>query len=191
LADIQAGKYGAAQVFDVQRYPSLPTAGAEFTVSDFDLPVDYSNQSLSRLTMSPGQYVQFVQVSASPCSYAIDLFDSHGSKISRIESGGSIYALDNQGFLHVSDPGDYGTFITNNMGYTLGSSLTYVPSLGLVTCAQAAAYAANTVPFSHPTTIPTLSEWGMIILCVLLAGIGLLRARSHARHRGTVLSVKA
>jgi hypothetical protein len=126
--------------------------------------------------MNPGDYIAFVFI--SDCSYAIDLYDSNNVLRIRLQDGGSIYGLDPLGFLHVGPQGA-GTFIANSLGYPLGGSLTYTPSVGLVDCAALAAYVPNTVPQAapSPSTIPTLSEWGMIALASTIALLAFVAIR--------------
>lgn len=144
---ITQGRYGAAQVFDVQRSPALPLAGQAFTASAFAAPVQ-GGFPLTRYTIAPDQYVSLVKVSDTPCRYGISLFDGNGL-VRVIHASGIVYGLGDEGFLHVSEPDDFGTFVSNgNTGYVYGGSLSYTPTTGEATCPQADTYAANPTPIA-------------------------------------------
>jgi hypothetical protein len=140
-AELANGKFGAAQVFDVQRSPALPTANNSFTVSGFATPFSDTTQ----YTIQPGQYIMFFKVTDSPCRYGITLYNADDTVNRVIASSGTIYGIAPQGFLHDSSIGS-GTFVANSAGYATGSSLTYTPPMGEATCADTAAYLPNTVP---------------------------------------------
>lgn len=152
-ADLANGRYGAAQVFDVQRSPAFPTAGQQFTVSGMDNPYDSNGQ----YTLATGQYIQFVQISTSPCRYGITLFDSNNSVVRVIHASGTIEGLGSGGFLHVSDPGGYGTYVSNSAGFSLGSSNSYVPTTGQADCTETANYAANSTPIQSAVQTYTVT----------------------------------
>ena len=152
LAELANGRYGAAQVFDVQRSPAFPVAGQNFTVSNFQAPFD---SSFAPYTLAADEYIAFVKVSDTPCRYGISLYNA-GGLVRVIHASGEIYGLGTEGFLHNSDPSDFGTFVSNSAGYAPGSSLSYVPSTGEATCLETAAYDANPTPITTPTSFYTI-----------------------------------
>ena len=152
-AELADGRYGAAQVFDVQRSPAFPIAGQNFTVSNFQAPFD---SGFASYTIGADEYIAFVKVSDTPCRYGISLFDGSDNLIRVIHASGEIYGLGSEGFLHNSDPGDFGTFVSNSVGYSTGSSLSYVPDTGEATCLETADYPANQTPIATPTTLYTV-----------------------------------
>jgi len=150
-ADITAGKYGLGQVFDVQRMPPLPAAGSAFTVSNFAQPRRDVGTSYS---IPSGGYIQFFYVGGS-CSngkVGIKLYNSSGVYQETISASGSVYGLNNIGFLYLTDttsPNQYGTFVSNSTyGYGAGVSVTYTPANGLENCSAMSSY--GTAPVSAP-----------------------------------------
>ncbi len=181
-AELADGKFGSAQVFDVQRNPTFPTAGNPITFSDFANPfADPGGQ----FSMVPGQYLKFFKVSDSPCRYGANLYNADNTVAGPYAASGIIWGLTSGGFLFTSLPGDFGTFIANGAGFSLGDSITLTPSTGEDSCAATAAYLPSTTPVStagpiNPTPatpIPTLSEWAMITLTMLVAGFGTYQQR--------------
>lgn len=167
-AELADGKYGAAQVFDVQRSPGFPVAGQNFRVSSFKRPYR-STAPGGQYTMEAGQYIQFFRAAnynnPTNCTYGIRLYNADGSLASAIADAGKVYGLGNEGFLHVSDSG-FGTFVANSAGYALGGSLNYTPTTGEANCDQLAAYVPNTTPTdtpgpTGPAPAPTLSGVGV------------------------------
>jgi len=150
-AELANGKFGKAQVFDVQRNPATPVAGSSFTASSFANPFD---DGLGQFTMSAGQYYQFAKTNSSPCKYSVSLYASNGSLVRQVSANGRVYGLGTQGFLFISDATDYGTFVANGTGYNLGGSVTYTPTTGLATCTDTANYVPSTTPTSTAGTIP-------------------------------------
>lgn len=187
-AELADGKYGSAQVFDVQRSPAFPIASNPITFSSFDNP--YADPG-GQFTMAPGQYLKFFKVSDSPCRYGANLHNADNSVASVYAASGIIWGLTSGGFLFTSLPGDYGTFIANGAGFSLGDSITLTPSTGENNCTETAAYLPSTTPASTAgpitpapippapavTPIPTLSEWAMITLTMLIAGFGIYQQR--------------
>lgn len=166
-AELADGKYGAAQVFDVQRSPAFPVANQNFTVSNFQRPYRATAPG-EQYTMTSGQYIQFFRandyVYPSNCTYGIRLYNSDDSLAATIADSGKVYGLGSEGFLHVSIPGGYGTFVANSAGYALGGSLSYLPTTGEANCDQLAAFVPNTVPTDVPTpppATPVLSGLGV------------------------------
>ena len=183
-AELADGKFGSAQVFDVQRNPAFPTAGTPITFSNFNNPfADPGGQ----FSMAPGQYLKFFKVSDSPCRYGANLHNADNTVASLYAASGIIWGLTSGGFLFTSLPGDFGTFIANGAGFSLGDSVTLTPSTGEDTCVATAAYPPSTTPVStagpinpapvSATPIPTLSEWAMITLTMLVAGFGIYQQR--------------
>ena len=155
-SNLEDGKYGAAQVFDVQRSPPTPVANQSFTVSSMSNPFGNGEDQVGQYTMTNGQYIQFEDVDTDPttCNYEINLYNSDGTFNKRISSGGDIYGLGEEGFLHVSTPGDFGTFVANSAGFDQGDSLTYTPDTGLALCTEVEAYSASTTPTATAGAIP-------------------------------------
>ena len=193
-AELADGRFGSAQVFDVQRNPAFPAANQPFTVSSFSQP--FSDISGAQYTITAGQYIRFFKVSDAPCRYGINLFNSNNTLNRVIAASGVVYGLGAEGFLHTSLPSDFGTFVSNGTGYALGSSLTYLPAVGQATCAQTAAYNPSTTPTDTPgpiapaapatvASIPTLSEWGI----VLTGGLVAVATFVTRRRRKTVRAV--
>ncbi|WP_326544100.1 IPTL-CTERM sorting domain-containing protein [Pseudorhodoferax sp.] len=178
-ASLFDGKYGAAQVFDVQRTPAFPNAGDTFSVSAMADP--YSDVAMGQYQLTGGQYIQFFKVTGSPespCNIGINLYNADGSLNRVIATGGTVYGLATEGLLHTSIVNDFGTFVANAAGHAQGDSLSFTVPIGQATCTQAEAYAANTVPLQTPgpapappapvVPVPTLSEWGVLLLGGLL-----------------------
>ncbi|MEH0372660.1 outer membrane beta-barrel protein [Vibrio mimicus] len=160
IAGVADGKWGVAQVFDVQRSPAFPIVGSSFTVSNMQSPYEYDGMTASQYSIGASEYITIedTDLSAENCNYQLVLRDSGGNQIRIIQSGGVIYGLGTEGFLHVSNPGGYGTFVSNTTGYNNGDSLTYTPYTGKATCAQVEAYTANSILIaagntSYPPTI--------------------------------------
>jgi len=155
IADITAGKYGVAQVFDCQRSPAFPIAGQSFTASSLAVP--YMDNG-SHYTLGTGEYIQFFYVGGA-CSSAkvgINHYSATGTLIETISASGSVWGLENAGFLFVADNGDWGTFISNAAGYVLGGSVTYTTTTDLATCALLSSYVASTTPL-NPVVVATVS----------------------------------
>ena len=150
-AGLEDGRYGAAQVFDVQRSPAFPQAGVSFTASNMTTP--YRAVTSTQYTLNPGEYIRFIRqgVGDNPCSFEIRRYAADNTDLGQIAAGGPVYGLANEGFLHVSTPGDFGTFVANSAGYANGDSATFTTPIAGATCAQAASYAANTTAISTPT----------------------------------------
>lgn len=176
-AELADGKFGSAQVFDVQRTPAFPVANQPFTVSGFLQP--YMDPLGTQYNMTAGQYIKFFKVSDTPCRYGINLYNADDTFNQVIAPSGVVYGLGAEGFLHTSLPSDFGTFVTNGAGYALGSSLTYLPPIAEATCADTAAYTPSTTPTSTvgpiapaapavAASIPTLSEWGILLMGSLI-----------------------
>jgi hypothetical protein len=136
------GKYGVAQVFDVSRSPSYPTAGNSFTASNMKAPYSDTN---GQYTMENGQYIQFVINDANDDCNDIDikLYQSNGDLNDTVATAGKVYGLDNKGFLYVSARG-YGTFVSNAEGFNNGDRVTYTPSVGTANCSDLSGYSAST-----------------------------------------------
>jgi hypothetical protein len=173
-AELANGKFGSAQAFDAQRSPAFPTVGNPITYSNFANP--YADPG-GQFVMTAGQYLQFTKVSDVPCRYSATVYNSNNTVARVMASSGSIWGIGNLGFLFASLPGDYGTFVASGTGYSLGGSITFTATTAEATCVETAAYVPSTTPVSTPgpitppiaQSIPTLSEWGMIILSGLLA----------------------
>lgn len=156
---IFAGRYSYRQVFGCQRSPSIPQEGAQFTVSDFERPMD------AVASTANGARVQFTEnaikdkvfyfkktdnLSAPFALYMAD--DVAGTGETPVSIQGNIYGLGAKGFLYISDDDgsgkNLGYFISNEEGYQYGDGFTYVPDItGPITVEQAEEYdAANVTP---------------------------------------------
>jgi len=165
MADIVNGKYGVAQVFDVQRSPATPVADQNFTASNMKLPYEEANvSSPTQYTMTDNQYIQFVINDPGTCSdISIKLFDQNASENRVIANGGSIYGLSQRGFLYISG-NSYGTFVSNQSGFAIGDSVTYEAQTGQANCTELGNYEATTEILVEgesfcPSVISGL-EWG-------------------------------
>ncbi len=150
-AAMEDGKWGLAQVFDVQRSPPFPMAGSSFTVSNMDRPYDSSS---SQYTLGVNEYlaVEDIDPASDTCNYRLVIRDNNDNFIREVQAGGHIYGTSSEGFLHVST-NRFGTFLSNITGYNLGESLTYTPTTGLAICAEVEAYSANGTPSSAAGTL--------------------------------------
>lgn len=142
-ADIIDGKYGVNQVFDVQRSPAFPVAGQNFTLSNFSQPFADAG---GRYNIGTG-YIQFFYVTNPTGNdlVGINLLDQNGNILSVASPAGSIYGLETDGFLYVSQSNGFGTFVSNSEGFNNGDTTTYVTSTsGAATLAQLQGYNATT-----------------------------------------------
>ena len=132
-----AGKYGKAQIFDVQRNPVYPAANQPFTLSDFKevaygVPVDWGTND--------DRYVQFDdsanqgQSDSFPTAYLVklNLYEADGTFVRTITNYGTIWGLGSEGFFYEGED-ICGYFISNSQGYSYGSDITYTPTTGLIT----------------------------------------------------------
>ncbi len=156
-AGVEDGKWGSAQVFDVQRSPATPVQGSSFTVSSMRAPYEFDGMSSTQYSIASNQYVAIVDTDPAigTCSYQLLLKNSDGTTVRVLQQGGQIWGLGDEGFLHISDPGDYGTFFANSAGFNYGDSFTYTPDTSDASCAQVEAYTANQTPLylSSPPVI--------------------------------------
>jgi uncharacterized protein with beta-barrel porin domain len=150
-ANLTNGKYGTAQVFDVQRSPAFPQAGQNFAISNFDRP--YSDLSGNQYDIDAGGYIQFFYVGGdiggggeTGCNVGIRYYPASGGGPITIANAGTVWGLAADGFFHASSPGDYGTYVSNNRGFAIGSNHNYTPSAGIAQCSDLTAYAANPNP---------------------------------------------
>lgn len=142
-ADIIDGRYSINQVFDVQRNPPYPVAGASFTLSNFVAPY---RDNFTNYDIATG-YISFFYTGDANALVGIRLYDSNGGLLETVSVKGDIYGLEPEGFLYVSDDGDYGTFVSNNQGFNYGESVSYTTTKdGIVSLAELQAYAANATP---------------------------------------------
>jgi hypothetical protein len=171
-AELANGRFGKAQIFDVQRNPAFPVVNQTFTLSNFANPFD---DNTGQYSMVAGQYYQFTRVSQTPCRYSASLLDANGTLVRVISPSGEIYGLDPRGFLFVSQAG-FGTFVANNFGFNIGDQISYTSTIGLATCNETAAYVPSTTPvsvagpISQVNQIPVFSTLGLLALGALLAG---------------------
>lgn len=159
-ADLVEGKYGVAQVFDVQRSPAYPTAGGNFSVRNMNAPLeDAAPTPHKSYTIGAGQYIQLVRVGVQdhPCRFGINLYNADGSLDHVIAADGVVYGLAAEGFLHVGGSQDYGTFVANSAGYHVGDSATFVTPIRAATCAEATAYSASTTPLAASSALTAAS----------------------------------
>lgn len=152
-AGVEDGKWGSAQVFDVQRSPATPVQGSSFTVSSMRAPYEFDGMSSIQYSIASNQYVAIVDTDPAigTCSYQLLLKNSDDTTVRVLQQGGQIWGLGNEGFLHISDPGNYGTFFANSTGFNYGDSFTYTPDTSEATCAQVEAYTPNQTPLYIPS----------------------------------------
>jgi len=134
-----AGKYGKAQIFDMQRSPAYPEAGKEFRLSGFQNIFDATLGTSVDWGIEGDRYVQFKdEASQSSNKYqdaytvSLNLYESDGTLVKTISNYGTLWGLESEGFFYEGHD-HWGYFITNQQGYAYGGSLTYTPTKGLIT----------------------------------------------------------
>lgn len=155
-ASVYNGKWGKAQIFDCMRRSAgggyVPQQGYAFTASNFKNIFDSINrrQFPESIWGSNGdRYVKFVSESSK---LKLKLYEANGTYVQDISNDGTIYGLDNIGFLYVSDT-DYGYFISNSAGYSYGNNLTYTPNIGIATSTDLNNYNATTTVLAAGETV--------------------------------------
>ena len=173
-ADIADGKYGVAQVFDVQWNCSVPSLGGGCDYAPHPTEaVQYMTWSFAQPYSDTGRYdigtgyIQFVATGGNgphgTPSYKIVLFNQAGNSIRDINDGGEFYALSKDTVFYVSTTNQNGTVVTTSSWYSYGSSLNFTNNPAL--------WPPSNYPVNWTISIPTVTEWGMIIFMVL-AGLG-------------------
>jgi len=166
-----AGKYGKAQIFDVQRNPDYPTAGEDFVLSSFANIFDSTNDEQIDWGTNGDRYVQFIDTRTkssenNPSAYTIslNLYEANGDFVKTISEYGTIWGIGDLGFFYEGHD-RYGYFISNKQGYEYGSDLTYTPDTGLVTSVEdlnnyaattAVLGVGETVNLHSNTVLPTI-----------------------------------
>jgi hypothetical protein len=137
------------QIFDVQwniRNGTLNASGFNRIYSS----VNYATQSTSaaRWTAaqtadagSNGRYIAFFNSTTNPGTYGMAVYNSDGSVYKIVNNTGSFRALAN-GAIFYNGNGMWGTLITTEAGYTLGSSGSWSVTESYPTNADLAAYQA-------------------------------------------------
>ncbi|MGM0423102.1 MAG: autotransporter outer membrane beta-barrel domain-containing protein [Pseudomonadota bacterium] len=148
-ADIVDGKYSVNQTFDVQRSPAFPTAGSPFNLSNFAQPF---RDNGTQYDIDTG-YISFFYTGDNDNLVGIRLYDSGDSVLETISTSGDIYGLEEEGFLYVADTGGWGTFVSNNEGFSYGDSTSYITSeAGIANLADLMAYIASSSPLGDGET---------------------------------------
>ena len=137
------------QIFDVQ----WNISGGNLNASGFNYiysSVNYATQtnSASRWTAaqtadagSNGRYIAFFNSTTNPGTYGMAVYESNGTLYKVINNTGSFRALAN-GAIFYNGNGFWGTLITTEAGYTLGSSGSWAVTANYPTNAQLEAYVA-------------------------------------------------
>jgi hypothetical protein len=164
-------KLSTAQIFDVQ----WNISGNNLNTSNFNYiysSVNYATQTTSaaRWTAaqtadagSNGRYIGFIASPTVSNTYGMAVFNSDGSVYKWINYTGSFRALAN-GAIFYNGNGMWGTLITTQQGYNLGSSATFTVTQSYPTNQQLASYqppsstplaAGETATSSAPPPPPT------------------------------------
>ena len=148
-ADILDLRIKTDQIFDVQwniRNGSLNASGFNYIYSS----VNYATQttSASRWTAaqtadagSNGRYIAFFNSTTNPGTYGMAVYNSDGSVYKIVNNTGSFRTLAD-GAIFYNGNGMWGTLITTEAGYTLGSSGSWATTTEYPTSADLAAYQA-------------------------------------------------
>ena len=148
-ADILDLRIKTDQIFDVQwniRNGSLNASGFNYIYSS----VNYATQttSASRWTAaqtadagSNGRYIAFFNSTTNPGTYGMAVYNSDGSVYKIVNNTGSFRTLAD-GAIFYNGNGMWGTLITTEAGYTLGSSGSWATTTEYPTNADLQAYQA-------------------------------------------------
>jgi hypothetical protein len=117
FAGITDGKFGSAQIFDVQ----YNWSGNTLNVSNLIAPFDSNFQ---HPTVASGDYFQFFNSTTVPGTYGLALYQSDGTLKQVLHDTGSFNALSNNVIFYVGS-GFFGTIITPGEGYNYGDSDTF------------------------------------------------------------------
>lgn len=114
FAGITDGKFGSAQIFDVQ----YNWSGNTLSVSNLIAPYDSNFQ---HPTVANGDYFQFFNSTTVAGTYGLALYQSDGTLKQVLHDTGTFSALSNNVIFYVGS-GFYGTIITPGEGYNYGDS---------------------------------------------------------------------
>ena len=114
FAGITDGKFGPAQIFDVQ----YNWSGNTLNVSNLIAPYDSNFQ---HPTVNTGDYFQFFNSTTVAGTYGLALYQADGTLIQVLHDTGTFSALSNNVIFYVGS-GFYGTIITPGEGYNYGDS---------------------------------------------------------------------
>lgn len=144
-AAITDGKFGAAQIFDVQYYWS----GNDLHASNFIAPYD---QNFSHPTVATGDYFQFFNSTTTPGTYGLGLYDSTGALKQVVHETGSFNALGNGAIFYIGS-GFFGTVITTGEGFNYGDGAVFTAMDNNVDTTDLAGYAwASVTPLAAGQT---------------------------------------
>lgn len=116
-AAITDGKFGIAQIFDVQYYWN----GTTLNASNFIAPYDKDFQTV---TATAGQYFEFFDSTVQPGTHGLRLMNSDGSLSRIVHDYGNITAL-GEGAIFYLGSGFFGNVITTAEGFAYGSSASF------------------------------------------------------------------
>lgn len=125
-ADITTGKFGTAQMFDVQ----WNVSGGTLNTSGYTY-IYKTSGGTSQLTSSDyaaidaaGQYFAFFDSTTDPGTYGMALYNSDGTLNQVIHDTGSFRVLADGAIFYLGN-GFYGTLITTAEGFAIGDSATF------------------------------------------------------------------
>ena len=125
-ADITTGKFGTAQMFDVQ----WSISGNTLTTSWFqrvyrsEPSTGQFSESEYAAIESAGQYFAFFDSTTDPGTYGMAIYNSDGSLSEVIHNTGTFRALADGAIFYLGG-GFYGTLITTAQGYAIGDSASF------------------------------------------------------------------
>jgi len=137
-------KYKKDQVWDVQRFPSYPETGQDWTISELDGALDATGVTID---WSTGRYLMFVAdadntnssysllddlyVVGTKYKVSLKLFESNGTLVKVVSKWGTVIGIGSKGFMYEVE-GDFGTFFPINAAKA-NDVITYRPSTLVVT----------------------------------------------------------
>jgi hypothetical protein len=116
-AAITDGKFGIAQIFDVQYYWN----GTTLNASNFIAPYD---KDFNTVTATSGQYFEFFDSTVQPGKQGLRLMNSNGTLDRIIHDYGDITALGSGAIFYIGS-GFFGNVISTAQGYNYGSSASF------------------------------------------------------------------
>lgn len=117
FAAITDGKFGMAQIFDVQYYWSGNTLNASSFIAPYD-------KNWNHPTLSSGQYFSFFASTVNPGEWGLGIYNSNGTRASIVHDYGTIDALGNGAIFYIGS-GFFGNVITTSAGYSYGASASF------------------------------------------------------------------
>jgi F5/8 type C domain/Curlin associated repeat len=157
FAAITDGKFGMAQIFDVQYYWSGNTLNASSFIAPYD-------QNWNHPTLSTGQYFKFFASTVSPGEWGLGIYNADGSRASVVHDTGTIDALGNGAIFYLGS-GFFGNVITTTQGYSYGSSATFTNMNTNPTSTDLNNYTfASSTPLAagQTATVTPTPDWRMI-----------------------------